>query len=210
MQNLDLSNNKLDHAALVGIHQLQNLDTLLVNNNEINNLDEISKVSKLNKLEIMSNKIRDISPLANLKNLQWLNLSDNKIKDISTLSSMLDLLSLKLAGNEIRDVRPIIQLAQWITVDIKNQKIVLEDGQMNQEIQIPIYDLEGEIFEDIELKSTDGIVTDRGTVVWKTPGEKVYTFSLNGNYHGLTLLYSGTVMQNIVAKEEPKEPSKRS
>ncbi|MED1281068.1 leucine-rich repeat domain-containing protein [Bacillus paranthracis] len=208
LQNLDLSNNKLDHAALVGIHQLQNLDTLLVNNNEINNLDEISKVSKLNKLEIMSNKIRDISPLANLKNLQWLNLSDNKIKDISTLSSMLDLLSLKLAGNEIRDVRPIIQLAQWITVDIKNQKIVLEDGQMNQEIQIPIYDLEGEIFEDIELKSTDGIVTDRGTVVWKTPGEKVYTFSLNGNYHGLTLLYSGTVMQNIVAKEEPKEPSK--
>ncbi|TNP23927.1 leucine-rich repeat domain-containing protein [Bacillus sp. CD3-5] len=208
LQNLDLSNNKLDHAALVGIHQLQNLDTLLVNNNEINNLDEISKVSKLNKLEIMSNKIRDISPLANLKNLQWLNLSDNKIKDISTLSSMLDLLSLKLAGNEIRDVRPIIQLAQWITVDIKNQKIVLEDGQMNQEIQIPIYDLEGEIFEDIELKSTDGIVTDRGTVVWKAPGEKVYTFSLNGNYHGLTLLYSGTVMQNIVAKEEPKEPSK--
>ena len=36
---------------------------------------------------------------------------------------------------------------------------------MNQEIQIPIYDLEGEIFEDIELKSTDGIVTDRGTVM---------------------------------------------
>ncbi|APT28949.1 internalin [Bacillus anthracis] len=206
LKTLDLSNNKLDNAALDGIHQLENLDALLVNNNEINNLDEISKVSKLNKLEMMSNKVRDISPLASLKNLQWLNLSDNKIQDISTLSSMLDLLSLKLAGNEIRDVRPVIQLAQWITVDIKNQKIVLEDGQMNQEIQIPIYDLEGEIFEDIELKSTDGIVTDRGTVVWKTPGAKIYSFSLNGNYHGLSLLFSGTVTQNIVAKEEPKEP----
>ena len=208
LKNLDLSNNKIDSAALDGIHELKNLDTLLVNNNEINNLDEISKVSKLNKLEMIGNKVRDISPLASLKNLQWLNLSDNKIQDISTLSSMLDLLSLKLAGNEIRDVRPVIQLAQWITVDIKNQKIVLEDGQMNQEIQIPIYDLEGEIFEDIELKSTDGIVTDRGTVVWKTPGAKVYSFSLNGNYHGLSLVFSGTVTQNIVAKEEPKEPSK--
>ncbi len=208
LKNLDLSNNKLDNAALDGIHQLENLDALLVNNNEINNLDEIGKVIKLNKLEMMGNKVRDISPLASLKNLQWLNLSDNKIKDISTFSSMLDLLSLKLAGNEIRDVRPIIQLAQWITVDIKNQKIVLEDGQMNQEIQIPIYDLEGEIFEDIELKSEDGIVTDRGTVIWKTPEEKVYAFSLNGNYHGLSLLFSGTVMQNIVAKEEPKEEVK--
>ncbi|MGG0468827.1 leucine-rich repeat domain-containing protein [Bacillus albus] len=208
LKTLDLSNNKLDHAALDGIHQLKNLDTLLVNHNEINSLEEISKINKLNKLEMMGNKVRDISPLANLKNLQWLNLSDNKIQDISTLSSMLDLLSLKLAGNEIRDVRPIIQLAQWMFIDIKNQKIILEDGQMNQEIQIPIYDLEGEIFEDIELKGKDGIVTDRGTVVWKTPGEKVYAFSLNGNYHGLSLLFSGTVMQNIVAQEEVKEPAK--
>ena len=67
LKTLDLSNNKLDNAALDGIHQLENLDTLLVNNNEINNLDEISKVSKLNKLEMMSNKVRDISPLASLK-----------------------------------------------------------------------------------------------------------------------------------------------
>ncbi len=49
------------------------------------------------------------------------------------------------------------------------------------------------------------IVTDRGTVVWKTPGAKIYSFSLKGNYHGLYILFSGTVNQNIEAKEEPKE-----
>ena len=84
---------------------------------------------------------------------------------------MLDLLSLKLAGNEIRDVRPVIQLAQWITVDIKTKNCFRrwtnESRNPNSYLRF-----RGEIFEDIELKSTDGIVTDRGTVVWKTPEQK--------------------------------------
>ena len=86
---------------------------------------------------------------------------------------MLDLLSLKLAGNEIRDVRPVIQLAQWITVDIKTKNCFRrwtnESRNPNSYLRF-----RGEIFEDIELKSTDGIVTDRGTVVWKTPEQNLF------------------------------------
>ena len=62
---------------------------------------------------------------------------------MSVLGSMLDLLSLKLAENEIRDVRPLIQLGQWGTIDVRRQKVILDDAEINKEVKIPVYDLEG-------------------------------------------------------------------
>ena len=56
---------------------------------------------------------------------------------------MLNLFSLNLAGNEIRDVRPLIQLGQWGTIDVRRQKVILDDAEINKEVKIPVYDLEG-------------------------------------------------------------------
>ncbi len=141
-----------------------------------------------------------------MKNLQWLDLSDNKIQDISIFASMLDLISLKLPGNEIRDIRPIIQLSQWSTIDIRRQKITLDDVQMNQAVKIPVHDVEGVPLEDITLKSEGGIINEEGTITWSTPGEKVYEFTFDGNnYFGLGIWFSGEVIQNVVNKTESKE-----
>ncbi|WP_439020676.1 leucine-rich repeat domain-containing protein [Bacillus thuringiensis] len=219
LKMLNISNNKIEDADLEGISQLNELDKLVVNHNNISGLEEISKINKLNSLEIVGNKVVDVTPLSKLANLHWLDLSDNKIKDISVFSSMLELISLKLSGNEIQDVRPIIQLSQWATIDIRRQKIKLEDAQVNQVVKIPVHDVEGEPLEGIKLKSEGGILNeDDGTIVWTTPGEKKYDFAFDGNdQFGLRIWFSGEVVQNIVEKldqveaevEKPKEEASK-
>ncbi|WP_412675767.1 leucine-rich repeat protein [Bacillus pacificus] len=217
---LNISNNKIGNADLEGISQLNELDKLVVNHNNISGLEEISNINKLNSLEIIGNKVVDVTPLSKLANLQWLDLSDNKIKDISVFSSMLELIGLKLPGNEIQDVRPIIQLSQWSTIDIRRQKIKLEDAQVNQVVKIPVHDVEGEPLEDINLKSEGGILNeDDGTIVWTTTGEKKYDFAFDGTKQfGLLIWFSGEVVQNIVEKldqveeevEKPKEEGSKA
>ncbi|MEK4407581.1 leucine-rich repeat domain-containing protein [Bacillus sp. FSL L8-0642] len=214
LKKLTASNNKINNDTIQGIQQLKNLSVLILNSNEISSVEAISEISMLNELELIGNQVVDIEPLSKLKNLQWLNLSDNRIKDISIFASMLDLISLKLPGNEIQDIRPIIQLSQWSTIDIRRQKIFLDDAQVNQKVKIPVYDVEGEPLENITLKSESGTFNeDEGTIVWSTPGEKKYDFVFDGTeYYGLGIWFSGEVIQNIVekpeAKEEVKEPAK--
>ncbi|PFR13514.1 internalin [Bacillus anthracis] len=196
---------------ITGLQYMTNLEDLALEGVGLKNIEFISNLKQLNAVNISHNQIEDTTPLSSLKNLQWLNLSDNHIKDVSVLGSMLDLLSLKLAGNEIRDVRPLIQLGQWGTIDVRRQKVILDDAEINKEVKIPVYDLEGERIEKITLKSTGGTLTDEA-IIWSTLGEKIYEFDLDADHYETGILYSGIVMQNIVEKlipkEEVKEPAK--
>lgn len=192
---------------IAGLEYMTNLEKLTLEGVGLKNIEFISSLEKLNDINVSHNQIEDITPLSSLKNLQWLNLTDNRIKDVSVLGSMLDLLSLKLAGNEIRDVRPLIQLGQWGTIDVRRQKVILDDAEINKEVKIPIYDLEGERIDKITLKSEGGTLTDEG-IIWSTLGEKIYEFDLDADHYETGILYSGIVMQNIVEKLEPKEEVK--
>ncbi|MDR4409562.1 internalin [Bacillus anthracis] len=190
---------------ITGLEYMTNLEKLTLEGVGLKNLEFISNLEKLNDVNVSHNQIEDITPLSALKNLQWLNLADNHIKDVSVLGSMLDLLSLKLSGNEIRDVRPLIQLGQWFSIDVGRQKIVLSEAKVNEEIQVPVYDLEGESIENIKLISEGGTFNN-GVIKWNTPGEKVYKFDLDSD--GISIRFNGTVIQSIVEKEEVKEPVK--
>ncbi|PFM34986.1 NEAT domain-containing protein [Bacillus cereus] len=188
---------------VTGLEYMTNLENLTLEGVGLKNIEFISNLKQLNAMNVSHNQIEDITPLSSLKNLQWLNLADNRIKDVSVLGSMLDLLSLKLAGNEIRDIRPLIQLGQWFTIDVGRQNIVLNDAKVNEEIQVPVYDLEGEIIENIKLTSEGGTLNN-GVIKWSTPGEKVYKFELDSDE--ISIRFNGTVIQNIVEKEEVEEP----
>ncbi|KAA0759670.1 LPXTG cell wall anchor domain-containing protein [Bacillus sp. AR2-1] len=190
---------------ITGFEYMMNLEKLTLEGVGLKNIEFISNLEKLNDVNVSHNQIEDITPLSSLKSLQWLNLADNQIKDVSVLSPMLDLLSLKLAGNEIRDVRPLIQLGQWFSIDAGRQKIFLDEAKVNEEIQVPVYDLEGEIIENIKLTSEGGTFNNR-VIKWSTPGEKVYKFDLDSDE--ISISFNGTVIQNIVEKEEEKEPAK--
>ncbi|WP_242248317.1 leucine-rich repeat domain-containing protein [Bacillus cereus group sp. BfR-BA-01523] len=190
---------------LTGLEYMTNLENLTLEGVGLKNIEFISNLKQLKDVNVSHNKIEDITPLSSLENLQWLNLADNHIKDVSVLGSMLDLLSLKLAGNEIRDVRPLIQLGQWFSIDAGRQKIILNEAKVNEEIQVPVYDLEGETIENIKLTSEGGTFNN-GVMKWSTPGEKVYKFDLDSDETSIS--FNGTVIQNIVKKEEVTEPTK--
>ncbi|MFK4309842.1 LPXTG-motif cell wall-anchored protein [Bacillus sp. RC242] len=190
---------------LTGLEYMTNLENLTLEGVGLKNIEFISNLKQLKDVNVSHNKIEDITPLSSLENLQWLNLADNHIKDVSVLGSMLDLLSLKLAGNEIRDVRPLIQLGQWFSIDAGRQKIILNEEKVNEEIQVPVYDLEGETIENIKLTSEGGTFNN-GVMKWSTPGEKVYKFDLDSDETSIS--FNGTVIQNIVEKEEVTEPTK--
>ncbi len=189
---------------ITGLEYMTNLEKLTLEGVGLKNIEFISNLKQLNNVNVSHNQIEDITPLSSLENLQWLNLTGNRIKDVSVLGSMLDLLSLKLAENEIRDVRPLIQLGQWGTIDVRRQKVILDDAEINKEVIIPVYDLEGEPIEKITLKSEGGTLTDEG-IIWSTLGEKIYEFDLDADHYETGILYSGIVMQNIVEKLIPKE-----
>ncbi|MGG0133900.1 leucine-rich repeat domain-containing protein, partial [Bacillus tropicus] len=192
---------------ITGLEYMTNLEKLTLEGVGLKNIEFISNLKQLNNVNVSHNQIEDITPLSSLENLQWLNLTGNRIKDVSVLGSMLDLLSLKLAENEIRDVRPLIQLGQWGTIDVRRQKVILDDAEINKEVIIPVYDLEGEPIEKIALKSEGGTLTDEG-IIWSTLGEKIYEFDLDADHYETGILYSGIVMQNIVEKLIPKEEVK--
>ena len=196
---------------ITGLEYMTNLEKLTLEGVGLKNIEFISNLKQLNNVNVSHNQIEDITPLSSLENLQWLNLEDNHIKDVTVIGSMLNLFSLNLAGNEIRDVRPLIQLGQWGTIDVRRQKVILDDAEINKEVKIPVYDLEGERIEKITLKSAGGMLTDEG-IIWSTLGEKIYEFDLDADHYETGILYSGIVMQNIVEKlipkEEVKEPEK--
>ncbi|HDR6318281.1 TPA: leucine-rich repeat domain-containing protein [Bacillus thuringiensis] len=190
---------------VTGLEYMMNLESLTLEGLGLKNIEFISNLKQLNAVNVSHNQIEDITPLSSLKNLQWLNLADNHIKDVTVIGPMLDLLSLKLAGNEVRDVRPLIQLGQWFTIDVGRQKIILDEAKVNEEIQVPVYDLEGETIENIKLTSEGGTFNN-GVMKWSTPGEKVYKFDLDSDE--ISISFNGTVIQNIVEKEEEKESTK--
>ncbi|UYY94483.1 NEAT domain-containing protein [Bacillus cereus] len=196
---------------ITGLEYMTNLENLTLEGVGLKNIEFISNLKQLNNVNVSHNQIEDITPLSSLENLQWLNLADNHIKDVTVIGSMLNLFSLNLARNEIRDVRPLIQLGQWGTIDVRRQKVILDDAEINKEVIIPVYDLEGEPIEKITLKSEGGTLTDEG-IIWSTLGEKIYEFDLDADHYETGILYSGIVMQNIVEKlipkEEVKEPTK--
>ncbi|MBM6768620.1 leucine-rich repeat domain-containing protein [Bacillus cereus] len=190
---------------ITGLEYMTNLEKLTLEGVGLKNIEFISNLKQLNNVNISHNQIEDITPLSSLENLQWLNLADNHIKDVTVIGSMLNLFSLNLAGNEIRDVRPLIQLGQWFTIDVGRQNIILNDAKINEEIQVPVYDLEGASIENIQLASEGGTFNN-GVIKWNTLGEKVYKFDLNSDE--ISIRFNGTVIQNIVEKEEEKEPVK--
>ncbi|MED2508209.1 NEAT domain-containing protein [Bacillus thuringiensis] len=190
---------------ITGLEYMTNLEKLTLEGVGLKNIEFISNLKQLNNVNVSHNQIEDITPLSSLENLQWLNLADNHIKDLTVIGSMLNLFSLNLAGNEIRYVRPLIQLGQWFTIDVGRQNIILNDAKINEEIQVPVYDLEGESIENIQLVSEGGTFNN-GVIKWSTPGEKVYKFDLDSDE--ISIRFNGTVIQNIVEKEEVTEPTK--
>ncbi|WP_433772721.1 leucine-rich repeat domain-containing protein, partial [Bacillus wiedmannii] len=205
LKDLVLTRNKV--KDLSGIDQLNQLDELWIGKNQIEDVTPLTKMTHLKVLDVPNNELKDITPLSNLVNLQKLNLEANYISDLSPISQLKKLTFLSLVANEIRDVRPVIELSKKAYINIQNQKVFLEDIEVNKEVKVPIYEKDGKISTKIRLKS-DGGTYNNGVIIWNTLGEKVYEFGVKDPFADTGIFYTGTVIQNVVDKvsEEVTEP----
>ncbi|SME05587.1 Internalin-A precursor [Bacillus mobilis] len=195
LQDLTLTRNKV--KDLSGIEQMKQLEELWVGKNEITDVTPLSKMTQLKVLNVPNNELKDITPLSSLVNLQKLDLEANYISDLSPVSKLNKLVYLSFVANEIRDVRPVIELSKKAYINVQNQKVFLEDTEVNKEVKVPIYEKDGEVSTKIRLNS-DGGTYSNGVVKWSTPGEKVYEFGVKDPFADTGIFFTGSVIQNVV------------
>lgn len=126
LKTLNLGNNEI--VDLEPLSKLINLKSLDLGENEISNIEPLSNLSMLNKLSLNKNHIEDISPLSNLINLEILYLEENRIKDISPLSNLIELNRLYLNDNIIENINILPGFKNLIYVDIHNNYLDLSEG----------------------------------------------------------------------------------
>ncbi len=114
---------------------------------------------------------------------------------------MKKLVFLSFVANEIRDVRPVIELSKTAYINVQNQKVFLEETEVNKEVKVPIYEKDGKISTKIRLKSEGGTYSN-DAVKWSTPGEKVYEFGVKDPFADTGIFFTGSVIQNVVESKE--------
>lgn len=202
LKDLVLTRNQV--KDLSGIDQMNQLNKLFIGKNQIEDVTPLAKMTQLTELDLPNNELKDITPLSNLVNLQKLDLEANYISDLSPVSKLNKLVYLSFVANEIRDVRPVIELSKKAYINVQNQKVFLEDTEVNKEVKVPIYEKDGEVSTKIRLKS-DGGTYSNGVVKWSTPGEKVYEFGVKDPFADTGIFFTGSVIQNVVNEKVAEE-----
>ncbi|GAB6462315.1 NEAT domain-containing leucine-rich repeat protein [Bacillus cereus] len=199
LKDLVLTRNKV--KDLSGIEQMKQLEELWIGKNEIKDVTPLSKMTQLKQLHLPNNELKDITPLSSLVNLQKLDLEANYISDLTPASNLKKLVFLSFVANEIRDVRPVIELSKTAYINVQNQKVFLEETEVNKEVKVPIYEKDGKISTKIRLKSEGGTYSN-DAVKWSTPGEKVYEFGVKDPFADTGIFFTGSVIQNVVESKE--------
>jgi Leucine-rich repeat (LRR) protein len=119
-----LMNLKVLHADGAGLKQMpalnmsgrgHPLNTLYLQNNEIEDITSLKDLPTLEILNLSNNKIQDITPLSNLIDLYILDLDSNGIEELSPLSSLQSLKELRLSNNPIKKIVPLSILTNlWV------------------------------------------------------------------------------------------------
>lgn len=199
LKDLVLTRNKV--KDLSGIDQLNQLQELWIGKNEIKDVTPLSKMTQLKVLNLPNNELKDITPLSSLVNLQKLDLEANYISDLTPASNLKKLVFLSFVANEIRDVRPVVELSKTAYINVQNQKVFLEETEVNKEVKVPVYEKDGKISTKIRLKSEGGTYSN-DAVKWSTPGEKVYEFGVKDPFADTGIFFTGSVIQNVVESKE--------
>ncbi|MBK5486880.1 NEAT domain-containing leucine-rich repeat protein [Bacillus sp. TH17] len=202
LKDLVLTRNKV--KDLSGIDQMNQLNKLFIGKNQIEDVTPLAKMTQLTELDLPNNELKEITPLSNLVNLQKLDLEANYISDLSPVSKLNKLVYLSFVANEISDVRPVIELSKKAYINVQNQKVFLEDTEVNKEVKVPIYEKDGEVSTKIRLKS-DGGTYSNDVVKWSTPGEKVYEFGVKDPFADTGIFFTGSVIQNVVNEKVAEE-----
>jgi len=93
---------------LTGLEYAVNLQTLVLNDNQIYALGPLSGLSNLRTLDVSDNQVLwDLSGLSGLTGLQLLDVHRNAVRDLGPLSGLAGLRTLVLRNNEVSNVKPL-------------------------------------------------------------------------------------------------------
>lgn len=150
--------NLSDNKGLSGLESLSKIPSVILSNNDITSLEEVSKLTNVYDLDLSYNKILDASELKKLNNLSSLSLEGNTGINIDTLKDDLSVINLKncnlkddtnfskfaklgainISGNEeFKNYSSIFNLAKNNYVSVFMDGVILS----NEEAQA-IYDIE--------------------------------------------------------------------
>lgn len=122
---LDLSNNEIE--KIENLSKLINLKELHLKNNKIEKIENLDNLLKLEKLSLNGNLITTTEGLNELTNLQELNLNNNKIEKIENLlffsSGLNQLSSLKISHNQIKRIENLGFLENLKVLTLTNNEI---------------------------------------------------------------------------------------
>lgn len=90
-KQLNLANSKIKSLEGIEIFAKYNLEWLYIDNNEIEDLTPVSKITSLTKLNASNNKIKNIDVVSNLTNLETVSFLNDDIEDFSVLDNIKNL-----------------------------------------------------------------------------------------------------------------------
>lgn len=123
LESLALSSNKIPKITPIIFKKINQLQSLNLYNNELEDISFLIHLTSLQKLDLSHNKFKDISPLVRLTNLRELNLGNNDIDDYSYLQELKQLESLTLSANFIKDISFLENLTNLKYLNINYNQI---------------------------------------------------------------------------------------
>jgi len=109
LDTLIINNTELEDVS--AISNLNNLTHLILDDDKITTLPSFSNLSKLEYFEVHRNYISDLSPVLDAVNLKNLQINDNRISILPDMKRLSKLTTLYLSNNKISDLTPIAELA---------------------------------------------------------------------------------------------------
>lgn len=116
LKTLELFKNQIEEIELENLPTLTNLD-LSHNKLEADDLTAIAKINSLETLQLQHNQIDSIENLKTLENLTSLKIESNQLKDVSVLNQMQNLKSITLGNNPL----PADVIEKWTTFHKENK-----------------------------------------------------------------------------------------
>ncbi|CAL6075269.1 Conserved_hypothetical protein [Hexamita inflata] len=124
---LNLVINECDLCSTEGIQNATELTSLNLQNNLINDLKDLDKLTLLQHLDISNNQLFDITNVGKLTKLESLNLSNNNLIICKPLEALNLLQNLQIDGNMIQDLINVKKLVKF------NWNMISEQIQPNNQ-----------------------------------------------------------------------------
>lgn len=187
MKELLIENNLL--TSMDQLTSLRNLNTLFLNNNLITVVPDLSNMTNLTSLLLNGNEIKDVSSISTGKNLRFIKINENRVSDLSSLSTLENLREIRAINQDI-EIKDVIDSADFYTLDVSFLK-----------------DINGETPSNISPSHLGKYNSENKEIIWDTSlisfENPSFTFeSIDGYFSGIVTVDLIDINQTVIIDDE--------